>query len=125
MQILTYNDQEINQRDHDGYVNATQMCKANGKLFAHWTATDDYTRYVEALSLFIGIPINRIVVSKKGRPSRGGGTWIHPKLAIKVRLIRVQTKTRPSPYETWPGFGFLLTTAPNPRSIRPFLETLP
>lgn len=91
MQILTYNGQEINQRDHDGYINATQMCQANGKLFADWKRSEDYKRYTEGLSLSMGIPIDRIVISKPGRPSRGGGTWIHPKLAIKLaRWISVE-----------------------------------
>ena len=91
MAILKYNAQEIQQRDKDGYVNATQMCQAGGKFFAHWKETEDYNRYVEALSLSIGIPIDRLTVSKPGRPSRGGGTWIHPKLAIKLaRWISVE-----------------------------------
>jgi hypothetical protein len=28
--ILTYKEQEIQQREKDGYVNLTQMAKANG-----------------------------------------------------------------------------------------------
>lgn len=80
MNILTYQGNNIQQRN-DGYVNATQMCQANGKQIGHWMATEDYKRYVEALAASIGIPIVKLVVVKTGR---GGGTWVHPKLAIKL-----------------------------------------
>lgn len=60
------------------------MCQANGKLIAHWFVTNDYKRYTEALSASIGIPIDGIVISKPGQPANGGGTWIHPRLAIKL-----------------------------------------
>lgn len=85
---LTYKGKEINQREGDGYVNATQMCQANGKLIGHWMATEDYKRYTEALSKTIGIPIVNLVIVKTGR---SGGTWIHPKLAVKLaRWISVK-----------------------------------
>ena len=84
MSILTYNGKAITQRDTDNYVNATEMCKANGKLFAHWMENKDSKRYLEATSVSIGIPIDKLIYTKEGRPDRGGGTWIHPKLAIKL-----------------------------------------
>jgi hypothetical protein len=60
------------------------MCQANGKLIADWMRTNEYIRYTERLSESMGIPIDRLVTSNPGQPSRGGGTWIHPKLAIKL-----------------------------------------
>lgn len=80
MNILTYQGNNIQQRN-DGYVNATQMCQANGKKVNDWMRTEDYKRYVEAISETTGIPVVKLVVVKTGR---GGGTWVHPKLAIKL-----------------------------------------
>jgi hypothetical protein len=84
MTDLIYNGQQINRRDSDGYLSGTSMCQANGKLIADWMRTNEYIRYTERLSESMGIPIDRLVTSNPGQPSRGGGTWIHPKLAIKL-----------------------------------------
>jgi len=67
MTQLTYNNQPINQRGDDGYVNATQMCKANGRLIADWLRTKDYKRYATAISGSMGIPIDLLVVTKTVR----------------------------------------------------------
>ncbi len=84
MTVLVYNDNEIEQRDIDRYLNGTQMAIAGGKRIGDWLATDDYKRYVEALSAITRIPVIGLVIVKGGRPNLGGGTWIHPKLAIKL-----------------------------------------
>jgi hypothetical protein len=90
MSILTYNGQNITQRP-DGYVNATQMCQANGKQIGHWIETNDYNRYTQALSTSIGIPIDQLVLVKRDGQNELRGTWIHPKLAIKLaRWISVE-----------------------------------
>lgn len=91
MAILTYNGQNIEQRPEDGYINATQMAAIHGKLIADWLRSEDCKRYTEALSLSMGIPIDKMIISKSGRPTRGGGTWVHPRLAIKIgRWISVE-----------------------------------
>lgn len=84
MTDLIYNGQQINRRDSDGYLSGTSMCQANGKLIADWMRTNEYIRYTERLSASMGIPINELVISKSGQSANGGGTWIHPKLAIKL-----------------------------------------
>lgn len=81
MNILEYNGQRINQRE-DGYVSATQMCQANNKLAADWLRLDETKAYKEELSASMGIPIDALCLVKSGSPEFGGGTWIHPKLAI-------------------------------------------
>jgi hypothetical protein len=53
--ILTYKDQEIQQRDQDGYVNLTQMAKANGVEFRDWNRLDSSKAYLEALKADVGI----------------------------------------------------------------------
>lgn len=81
--ILSYNNQPITQREIDGYVNATEMCQANGKLVADWMRTKETKAYIDELSSVMGIPITQLVISKRGNSSGfSQGTWIHPRLAI-------------------------------------------
>lgn len=90
MSSLTYNGQKINQRT-DGYVNATQMAAIHGKLIADWTRTKDYKRYVEGISRSMGIPIDALVITKTDGLNEERGTWVHPKLAVKLgRWISVE-----------------------------------
>lgn len=74
----------IPQRMHDGYVNATSMCKATGKLFGHYHALQSTKDFLEALSLDIGIPISSLVVAIKGGNRLQQGTWVHPDVAINL-----------------------------------------
>lgn len=89
---LTYNGKKIDQRE-DGYVNATQLVAVEeGKKINDWFRTEEYQRYTKAISAITGIPVIKLVVTK---PGRYGGTWIHPRLAIKLaRWISVD-------FEVW------------------------
>ncbi len=80
MSNLTYNGQQISQRA-DGYVNATQMAKATGKLVANWRRNASTEAYIQVVSTSMRISIDELVIVKEG--GNGGGTWIHPKLAIE------------------------------------------
>lgn len=86
----------INQRAHDGYINATALCKVSGKLFADYYRLRATSEFLEELSNQLEIPI----ISKKG--SMGipidlsliqtitdgvndlRGTWVHPQVAINL-----------------------------------------
>jgi hypothetical protein len=81
----SWNNTPISRRAADGYVNATAMCKANGKLWADFWRTDRCTQYLEALSGVMGNPIT----GPKGlvQAQRGGndqGTWVHPDVATEL-----------------------------------------
>ncbi|MHC5779718.1 KilA-N domain-containing protein [Nostoc sp.] len=68
-----------------GYVNATQMCQACGKLWGHYAELDGTKLYWEALSLDIGITISGLVLSIKGGNNKQvQGTWVHPEIAIDL-----------------------------------------
>lgn len=84
--VLEYNGQVIQQRGIDGYVNATQMCQANGKQIGDWLKTQDAKRYIDAISTVTNILASDLVKKIKPDVNKGigGGTWIHPKLAIKL-----------------------------------------
>lgn len=68
-----------------GYVNATQMCQACGKKWAHYASLDSTKDYWNKLSTDIGIPISELVVSIKGGNNKEiQGTWTHPEIAIDL-----------------------------------------
>lgn len=70
-------DSEINQMPQDGeigkytipkgYVNATQMAKANQKLLADYMRLKSTTDYLQALSQDMGIPISSLTIEISGR----------------------------------------------------------
>jgi len=91
----------IEQKRTDGFINATAMAVAHGKNIADWFRTQDGFENVTALADELGLEINygishnssimsvsgaypAIVVTKRGAPDNGGGTWIHPDLAVQV-----------------------------------------
>ena len=91
----------VEQKRADGFINATAMAVAHGKNIADWFRTQDGFENVIALANELGLEINygishnssvmsisgaypTIVVTKRGAPDNGGGTWIHPDLAVQV-----------------------------------------
>lgn len=92
IEIHEFNGVQIEQRQQDGYIDATAMCQASGKLLGHYMENQATKEFLEALSLNIGIPIIR---NSKGanlaplelvqsKPGRYGGTWVHPYVAINL-----------------------------------------
>ena len=95
------NGVRIEQRNIDGFINATAMCRAHSKDISDWLKTDDTWDLVVALAENLGVfPKNcksgnsvftrvssiypSLVIVKKGSPEFGGGSWIHPDLAIDL-----------------------------------------
>ena len=66
----------VRQRAGDGYVNATQLCKAAGKLFADYRRTRETQDFLAELEVNMGIPISTLIESRKGGSevgTNGGG----------------------------------------------------
>lgn len=80
----SYQGAVIQQRLNDGYINATAMCKAAGRLFGHYNENDRTEEFKAALSRSIGIPIDQLVqtISTGGNDLRG--SWVHPQMAIHL-----------------------------------------
>jgi len=94
----------VEQRSTDGFINGTAMCVAHGKDVSDWLKTDDTWDLVVALADDLGIvpndPKNRksgnsvftrvsayypsLAIVKRGSPDTGGGTWLHPDLALHL-----------------------------------------
>lgn len=49
-----YNNVAISTRDSDGWVNLTQMCRANGKLLGHFLALKSTKAYFQAVESDVG-----------------------------------------------------------------------
>ncbi|BDI20470.1 hypothetical protein ANSO36C_62720 (plasmid) [Nostoc cf. commune SO-36] len=89
----SWRDSEIQQMLQDGeigkytipkgYVNATQMCAANGKLWGHYKERKSTKAYWLELSNDIVIPISSLIIEVSGRGSTQG-TWVHPEVAIDL-----------------------------------------
>ncbi len=79
-----YEGQIVRQRSGDGYVNATALCSAAGKLFGHYYENDKTTEFVQELSSDIGKPITALVQIVRGGNPALQGTWVHPQVAIHL-----------------------------------------
>ena len=73
-----------------GWFNATEAAKKRGKRLDHWLDNAETLEYIQALdeALAGGGPKivdtrkNGYVKTSRARIDRGGGTWLHPKLAV-------------------------------------------
>jgi len=78
---------QLEYREEDGYINITNLCKAGGKQFKHWNSIDKTKRFIEVLSLEVGIPTASVI--KLGSGHKIGNTnisetWAHPQVAINI-----------------------------------------
>jgi hypothetical protein len=75
----------ISQREEDGYIDATSLCKASGKQFNDYSRLDTTKDFLKALESDTGIPVSLLVITKKGNSKQfEQGTWVHPKVAIHL-----------------------------------------
>jgi KilA-N domain len=74
----------IGQRAVDGYINATAMCKAVGKLFADYRRLSSTQEFLSELSRSMGIPIDQLIFSYMLGKNDERGTWVHPDIAINL-----------------------------------------
>jgi hypothetical protein len=83
LEVRQWNGTPIERRP-DGYVNATAMCKANGKRWAKFRESAQCEAYMPALAAEDRISVFDLVVSQRGGTGAGGSTWIHPDLATEL-----------------------------------------
>lgn len=72
----------VQQRFSDGYVNATELCKAAGKLWADYYRNKATKEFLTELSTDMGIPITLLIQQVRNGFHGIQGTWIHPHVAI-------------------------------------------
>ena len=75
----------VAQRPHDGYINATDLCKKSGKLFGDYRRLSATNEFLDILEADMGIPITELIqILKGGLEPKLQGTWVHPKVAIHL-----------------------------------------
>ena len=74
----------IERRQADGFVNATAMCKANGREWFTYARSERTKEYIAALAAVPQICRTELVQSIQGGQPHLQGTWIHPRLAIDL-----------------------------------------
>ncbi len=96
----SWNGTPISRRTTDGYVNASAMCKANGKRWTDYRESNRCQVYLDALESVTGISVHALVESRSGGAG-GGGTWVHPQVAVDLaRWIS-------APFAVWMDGWFL------------------
>lgn len=73
----------IERRQADGFVNATAMCKANGREWFTYARSERTKEYIAALKTSPQI-CGDLITSVTTGPNAHRGTWIHPRLAIDL-----------------------------------------
>lgn len=89
---ITLNGINVLAREKDGFINATLMCKAGGKLFADWKSLESTKELLQELMFEMtrngklittpDIQIYPLIDIKKDEISKEEGSWIHPDLAV-------------------------------------------
>ena len=85
--IKSFGDIAVSFRN-DGFLNASAIAAHFGKRVPDFLKTEQNQEYISDLAehlsktLKIVFDKNQLVIVKKGSPANGGGTWLHPKLAI-------------------------------------------
>ena len=72
-------DGQAMQFNDSGWFNATVAADRFGKRPVNWLELDSTVRYMASMSSALKVDKSDLLDIKKGR---GGGTWMHPKLAI-------------------------------------------
>lgn len=73
-------------RRADGYVNATAICKANGKRWHEYSSNQRTREYLAALTGALrsaGNPADPVEVITAGA-NHQRGTWVHPRIAVDL-----------------------------------------
>ena len=74
----------------DGYVNATELCRAVGKEFTDYTGQDYTQEFLAVLSSMTGLTLSQLIQTREGEiwihpiVTVNFGTWLSPKIAVAV-----------------------------------------
>lgn len=74
----------VQQRQSDGFINATAMCRAAGKQWFDYKRQKTTDPFLDALESETGIPVSGLVKSVRGGEPHLQGTWVHPQVAVHL-----------------------------------------
>ena len=76
---------KIVSREQDNYVDVTNLCKANSKLFGDWKRLSKTINFLSCLSETMGIPIDHLIkYDNNNNTIINNHTWVHPQVAINI-----------------------------------------
>ena len=79
--FMEFNGFKIRQRESDGYIHATDMCKVGKKEWSGYIRGKLVKQFINELSSTLQICRVELIITTEGN---GGGTWIHPRIAINL-----------------------------------------
>jgi KilA domain-containing protein len=81
-----FDTHNIRQRERDGYVSATDMCKVSDKKMNHYIDQKSTNEYLKELETDTGIPVSVLIEIHKGGNAylNTQGTWVHPMVAMHL-----------------------------------------
>jgi hypothetical protein len=65
-----------------GWINATALATAHEKQLINWRTSPETQEYLLILAESMSVKSTDMIRVRMGSPANGGGTWIHPKLAV-------------------------------------------
>jgi hypothetical protein len=82
-QLITayYGEMSVHFQEN-GFINATAIAKQFNKQPRDYLKTEQTKNYIDSIKRIFLIDGNQLVIVKQGSVENGGGTWLHPKLAI-------------------------------------------
>jgi hypothetical protein len=81
---ITLGGIEIISRPEDGYINATELCKAGGKEYSNWFKNSKTYEYLEELSGSLQIRRDLLINVNIEGINENRCTWVHPRVAIHI-----------------------------------------
>lgn len=79
---LVINNVTIDIRESDGFINATQICKAGGKRFSNWYQLESTKELIKTLEAELN---TKVIDVKKGNSKTFiQGSYVHRRLAISL-----------------------------------------
>jgi hypothetical protein len=75
---------EIQSRQSDCYINATQLCKAGRREFKKWNENESSKAFVEVLGKKLELPRTQLIESITTGTNEERITWVHPRIAIQI-----------------------------------------
>ena len=81
---ITLGGIDVIARPEDGYINATQLCKAGGKEYSGWFRNSKTEEYLEELEVVLKICRTDLLKLNNGGRYNEQQTWVHPRVAIHI-----------------------------------------
>jgi len=75
---------EIISRPKDGYINATQLCKAGSKEYSNWFKNSKTEEFLQELEGSLLIRRNVLIQVNVDGLNENRCTWVHPRVAIHI-----------------------------------------